>query len=327
MITANEEELRRLRTWVDSPVPIVRSRRAMVVLLSMEGATLDAIQAKTELSRKAVVKWRTRFRLYGLAGLNDAKRNGRPRTIQPDQLTELLSMAWQRHQPGSQMTIGAIAKKVGISASTTQRYLTVSQTRASPQFHQKRRGQALELPHFTTKVHSLLGIFAGSEGKAFAIGHRPCSFFVDHDLAARGLRYSFGREKLYQALYEHCKKGNPSGSREHRSGLAEFPERLARYHPRTGITVFVNASGEVVKDMMARKRRKTGTTLYMLADHAAWISAFEIHCLTFPEHLSAASPWRTWEEHVHALSDLLREVEVVRNGNFQWLNRYGIQYQ
>ena len=58
-------------------------QRAKVILLSLDGATLDEIMAATSLTRAVVNKWRNRFRRIGLEGLADKPRPGRRPTVNP----------------------------------------------------------------------------------------------------------------------------------------------------------------------------------------------------------------------------------------------------
>ena len=59
--------------------------RAMIILYSEEGKSLDQIIELTGKSRSVVNKWRNRFRNYRLEGLKDAQRSGKPKTITPEQ--------------------------------------------------------------------------------------------------------------------------------------------------------------------------------------------------------------------------------------------------
>ena len=59
--------------------------RAMIILYSAEGRSLDQIIELTGKSRPIVSKWRSRFREYRLEGLKDAPRSGKPKTITPEQ--------------------------------------------------------------------------------------------------------------------------------------------------------------------------------------------------------------------------------------------------
>ena len=56
-------------------------QRARIVLLASEGIANAEIARRVGLSRQTVIDWRERYRVEGIAGLNDLVRSGRPREI------------------------------------------------------------------------------------------------------------------------------------------------------------------------------------------------------------------------------------------------------
>lgn len=57
--------------------------RAKVILLAAEGLANKEIGLRLDLPRQIVSKWRKRFCLERLAGLESRPRRGRPRTFSP----------------------------------------------------------------------------------------------------------------------------------------------------------------------------------------------------------------------------------------------------
>src|ERR1700680_14108 len=57
--------------------------RAKIVLLASEGMANDAIAARLDTPRQIVSKWRRRFHLQRLAGLEERPRGGRPARFFP----------------------------------------------------------------------------------------------------------------------------------------------------------------------------------------------------------------------------------------------------
>ena len=51
-------------------------QRAEIILLSLEGKTLDEIISTTGMSKPIINKWLQRFRTIGIEGLQDAPRRG-----------------------------------------------------------------------------------------------------------------------------------------------------------------------------------------------------------------------------------------------------------
>ena len=57
--------------------------RAQIVLLAAEALDNDVIAARLNTRREVVSKWRKRFFLEGLAGLEERPRRGRPARFSP----------------------------------------------------------------------------------------------------------------------------------------------------------------------------------------------------------------------------------------------------
>jgi transposase len=57
--------------------------RAKVVLLAAAGLDNDEIAARLDMRREIVLKWRKRFYLQGLEGLEELPRGGRPHAFPP----------------------------------------------------------------------------------------------------------------------------------------------------------------------------------------------------------------------------------------------------
>jgi len=57
--------------------------RAKIVLMAADGLDNDEIAARLDTRREVVSKWRKRFYLQRLAGLEERPRRGRPPTFPP----------------------------------------------------------------------------------------------------------------------------------------------------------------------------------------------------------------------------------------------------
>ena len=71
------------------------TQRATIILLSAAGKSLEEIIGATGLSRPVVNKWRQRFRLQGIEGLQDAPRSGKPAVITAGQKAMVVQKACQ----------------------------------------------------------------------------------------------------------------------------------------------------------------------------------------------------------------------------------------
>ena len=75
----DREELER---WTRaSTMPASAAKRARIVLLAAEGVANTRIAELVDATVTTVLLWRERYQSMGLAGLSDAPRSGRPRTL------------------------------------------------------------------------------------------------------------------------------------------------------------------------------------------------------------------------------------------------------
>ena len=75
-----------------------RYRRARMVLLAAEGASISAIARKLGTNRLRVGQWLRRFRERGIEGLEDLDRSGRPIEITPLERHQVIAAACQSPQ-------------------------------------------------------------------------------------------------------------------------------------------------------------------------------------------------------------------------------------
>jgi transposase len=77
----------RLSGWVrSSTVRAGLAQRARIVLLAADGVSNTEIAQLVGVSRPTVIEWRARYGRSGIAGLTDAPRSGRPRTLDHDRI-------------------------------------------------------------------------------------------------------------------------------------------------------------------------------------------------------------------------------------------------
>jgi transposase len=81
-VQVNDEDRATLLGWTrSSSVRAGLATRAKIVLAAGQGEGTSAISRRLGVSRPTVIQWRDRYAADGLAGLDDAQRSGRPKTI------------------------------------------------------------------------------------------------------------------------------------------------------------------------------------------------------------------------------------------------------
>src|SRR6266481_5248260 len=90
--------------------------RAKIVLLAAEGLANDIIAARLDTPRQIVSKWRKRFALARLPGLESQPRGGRPALFSPSVVVQIKALACElQHRlqlPLSQLSLSEIRREV-----------------------------------------------------------------------------------------------------------------------------------------------------------------------------------------------------------------------
>jgi transposase len=82
LVEIGDEDRTTLLRWTrSSSVRAGLAMRARIVLAAAEGEGTSVIARRLGVSRPTVIQWRNRYASAGLAGLTDAARSGRPKTI------------------------------------------------------------------------------------------------------------------------------------------------------------------------------------------------------------------------------------------------------
>ena len=130
--------------------------RAKIVLACAEGTPNCAVAARMGVSNATVGKWRARYRTYGLEGLHDELRSGRPRTYDDERVAELINAALHTKPPAStQWSVRSMAKHTGVSKSTVQRWFAMF----GVQPHRQQYFKLSNDPFFIEKVRDIAGLY------------------------------------------------------------------------------------------------------------------------------------------------------------------------
>ncbi len=110
-LTLREGDRALLESWVRSGTIQARlAKRARIVLLAAEGLPNRAIGAAVDLHYNQVGMWRARYSEYGLAGLADEERSGRPPVYDHDDVLLLVKTVTEPPPDGAtRWTMEALA--------------------------------------------------------------------------------------------------------------------------------------------------------------------------------------------------------------------------
>ncbi len=140
--------------------------RANIVLLAAEGKTNTEISERLHLSKPCVGKWRQRYLDFGVQGLDEALRPGRPRTI-ADERVALVVRKTLKTKPKNrtQWSLRTMAREAGVSLKTVHRIWQAF----GLQPHRQRHFQLSTDPFFIEKVRDIVGLYLSPPDKAMVL--------------------------------------------------------------------------------------------------------------------------------------------------------------
>jgi len=156
-ITLTEEQRLQLESFANSrALAHAQVTRAKIVLMAAEGKANLIIASTLGLSRHTVAKWRDRFISFGVDGLYDEIRPGRPRTIDDEKIAELINFTLQSTpKGGTHWSCRTMAKEIGVSKSTVQRVWNTF----GIQPHRRQTFKLSTDPFFVEKVRDIVGLY------------------------------------------------------------------------------------------------------------------------------------------------------------------------
>lgn len=118
----SDEDRETLLKWKRSPTtPQKLVRRANIVLATAEGLNNKAISERGLGSVQTVCLWRKRYGEYGIEGLQDQPKPGRPRKIGRDKIAEIVATTMTPPEGMTHWSVRRLTKQVGVGHSTVHR--------------------------------------------------------------------------------------------------------------------------------------------------------------------------------------------------------------
>ncbi|WP_343449436.1 IS630 family transposase [Micromonospora oryzae] len=140
--------------------------RCRIVLACADGASNAEVAARFGVSPPTVGKWRSRFVARGLPGLADAPRAGRPPTIGPGRVEQVVA-ATLSSQPerAARWSRASMAAHSGLSASTVGRIWRRFDLRPHVQDGHRLAAD----PRFVARVVGVVGLYRHPPGRAVVL--------------------------------------------------------------------------------------------------------------------------------------------------------------
>ncbi len=305
--------------------------RAEIILYSEQGMQLDEIVKKTGLSRPVVNKWRQRFRENGIAGLRDASRSGKPKTITPEQKALVIEKACTKPEGGyTNWSQERIAQEVGISQSKV--FQILKQADLKPHKIQYWCGKPRD-PEFEQKMINIVGLYLSPPENAIVICVDEKTQIQALDRTQPELPLRTGNPKRQTATYK--RNGTVSliaalavhsgevTAKTMKSNTAEnflkFLKSLDRKYRNKKLHVIAdNLSIHKHKDVKQWLSGKRKIQLHFTPTYSSWLNQVEIWFNILTKDVVKGGIWQSSEQLAEQLMEYVKTYNTTRAKPFKW---------
>lgn len=173
VLTCSENDLKELRRISRShSEPKRRVDRARIILACLENDNQTKVAMDLGTRPNTVGKWRARFVLHGIAGLDDAARSGKPQTVGKDLRTKILKLLETPPPKGQAAWDGiAVANALRVKKSSVYNALA----KDAIQLKRMRSWCVSTDPEFSAKAADVIGLYLNPPERAivFCIDEKP----------------------------------------------------------------------------------------------------------------------------------------------------------
>jgi transposase len=170
--------------------PADEKLRIRVVLGCAQGESGTDIAKRLKTSIQTVSKWRRRYEAYRFAGLSDAPRAGRPRTVLEDQVQTLVDKVRQSiPADATHWSVRSMSAATGISASTVHRIWRAFGLKP----HLQATFKLSTDPYFVDKVRDVVGLYMAPPDRALVLCVDEKSQIQALNRTQPGLPLTFGK--------------------------------------------------------------------------------------------------------------------------------------
>ena len=263
--------------------------RAKLILMLAEGSSFNAIKQQLQTTAPTIVRWKQRFRQYGLEGLDTYHPGQKPSVLTPALHARILSATRRRPSDGStHWSCRKLASALGVSKDAVHRVWQ----EAGLKPHRLERYMASDDPEFETKAADILGLYLHPPQHAavFCIDEKTAIQALDRldpvlPLSpGRAERHGFeyyrhGTLSLYAAL--HTATGRVHGKTAARHTSREFvaflQEVVSLCPPRQQIHIILdNLSAHKTQAVREFLQQHPRVRFHFTPTYSSWLNQVEI---------------------------------------------------
>lgn len=305
--------------------------RAKVIILSSEGRTMDQIIEQARLSRRAVNKWRQRFKSSGIEGLKDAPRSGKRPVITQEQKLLVIQKACSKPEGGyTNWSQSRIAKEVGISQSRV--FQILKETDLKPHKIEYWCGKSPD-PEFEAKMINIVGLYMNPPENAIVlcVDEKTQIQALDRTQPLLPLKQGHPRRltatykrngtvALIAALAVHTGEITAKTMASNNTGnFLKFLKKLDRNYRGKKLHIIVdNLSVHKNKEVKKWLERKRKFKFHYTPTYSSWLNQVEIWFNLLTRDVIKGGIWKSSEQLASQLMEYVDTYNKTRAKPFEW---------
>lgn len=167
-LVLSEDERVQLQSMARSrSLPAALAQRAKIVLGCAAGEANSRVAQRLGTTNPTVGKWRRRFIEQRISGLHDEMRPGKPRSIEDEQLAELINKTLHTKPAdgATHWSVRSVAAETGISKTSVHRYFQMF----GLQPHRQESFKLSTDPFFIEKLRDVVGLYLNPPDNALVL--------------------------------------------------------------------------------------------------------------------------------------------------------------
>ena len=304
-LEVSDSEREELESWLRRQrMPAAEQLRARIILLSTEGLPGRVVGDRVGVTSETVNKWRNRFKARRVAGLTDAPRTGRPRTINDQKVTDLINKTLrEKPKNATHWSTNLMAKEAGLSAMSVSRIWRAFGLKP----HRHDTFKLSTDPHFVAKVHDIVGLYMNPPTKALVLCVDEKSQIQAINRTQPALPLSFGHTDT--RTHDDVRHGTTTLFAALDIATGEVIGRLHRRHRATEFLAFLKEIDRAVPHDMDVHLVMDNYGTHKTAKVRAWFAARPRY------HVHFTPTSASWINQVERFFGLISERWIKRNSH------------
>jgi len=307
---------------------VIRSR---IILMLNSGHTYDSIKNELKVGREAIAKWKKRFLQFGIEGLQDAARPGKPAIYTDIDRARVINKACSKPEGGySNWSQRRIAKEFGMSQSTV--HVMLKSHNLKPHKVEYWCGKSTD-PEFEEKMINIVGLYMNPPENALVLSVDEKTQIQALDRSQPELPLREGNPKRLTATYKrhgtvsliaalsvHDGEITANTIESNNSqNFLKFLKKIYRKYPNKHLHIIAdNLNVHKHKDVKKWIESKKRMTIHFTPTYSSWLNQIEIWFNILSKDVLKGAVWHSKQQLADQIIQYVATYNRDRAKPFEW---------